>query len=73
MVERRVKGSIICTGSVDASQEQVEKISESTSTLKGVVLKVGDVANAVLFLASDDSGFVTGLDLKVDGCHLGSR
>ena len=127
MVERRVKGSIICTGSVAASQgrkvftdycmskhavlglvraasvqlgqhgirvncvspslvatpmscgavgmdaEQVEKISESSSSLKGVVLKVGDVANAVLFLASDDSGFVTGLDLKVDGGHLGSR
>jgi len=127
MVERRVKGSIICTGSVAASQgrnmftdycmskhavlglvraasvqlgqhgirvncvspslvatpmscgaygmgaEQMEKISESTSTLKGVMLKVGDVANAVLLLASDDSGFVTGLDLKVDGGQLGSR
>ncbi|KAF3967857.1 hypothetical protein CMV_008181 [Castanea mollissima] len=126
MVERRVKGSIICTGSVAASQgrqlstdycmakhavlglvrsasvqlgqhgirvncvspsmvatpmscdalgmdaEQVEKISEPNSSLKGVVLKVRDVANAVLFLASDDSGFVTGLDLKVDGGHLGS-
>ncbi|XP_050257593.1 (+)-cis,trans-nepetalactol synthase NEPS1-like [Quercus robur] len=126
MVERRVKGSILCTGSIAASKgtqlltdycmakhavlglvrsaslqlgqhgirvncvspstvatpmscdalgmdaEQVEKIFEPTSSLKGVVLKVRDVANAVLFLASEDSGFVTGLDLKVDGGNLGS-
>ncbi|KAL4633799.1 hypothetical protein ACB092_04G148600 [Castanea dentata] len=53
--------------------EQVEKISEPTSSLKGVVFNVRDVANAVLFLSSDNSGFVTGLDLKVDGSHLESR
>ncbi|KAJ6875342.1 hypothetical protein NC652_034916 [Populus alba x Populus x berolinensis] len=46
--------------------EEVEKTFESTSCLKGV-LKLKHVANAVLFLASEDSEFVTGHDLLVDG------
>ncbi|KAJ6970355.1 hypothetical protein NC653_034828 [Populus alba x Populus x berolinensis] len=46
--------------------EEVEKTFESTSCLKGV-LKLKHVANAVLFLASEDSEFVTGHDLVVDG------
>ncbi|KAG6745933.1 hypothetical protein POTOM_050443 [Populus tomentosa] len=46
--------------------EEVEKTFESTSCLKGV-LKLKHVANAVLFLASEDSKFVTGHDLVVDG------
>ena len=126
MVEKRVRGSIICTGSVTARQgrnkntdycmskhavlglvrsasvqlgahgirvncvspsavatpmactalgmdaEQVEKTFEPYTSLKGGVLKMEHVANAVLFLASDDSGFVNGLDLNVDGGHLGN-
>ncbi|KAI5562479.1 hypothetical protein BDE02_15G056400 [Populus trichocarpa] len=46
--------------------EEVEKTFESTSCLKGV-LKLKHVANAVLFLASEDSEFVTGHNLVVDG------
>ncbi|KAJ6293948.1 hypothetical protein OIU76_022094 [Salix suchowensis] len=46
--------------------EEVEKTFESTSCLKGV-LKLNHVAKAVLFLASDDSEFVTGHNLVVDG------
>jgi NAD(P)-dependent dehydrogenase (short-subunit alcohol dehydrogenase family) len=29
-----------------------------------------DVANAVLFLSSDESGFITGLEVPVDGGTL---
>ncbi|KAK2984353.1 hypothetical protein RJ640_005369 [Escallonia rubra] len=121
MAERRVKGTIVCTGSVVASKGgpswtdyvmskhavlglvrsaskqlgehgirvncvspyavatplmcnslqkeagEVEKIHQSFTSLKGTVLKARNVADAVLFLVSDDSAFVTGHDLAVDG------
>ncbi|XP_030532354.1 xanthoxin dehydrogenase [Rhodamnia argentea] len=37
------------------------------ANLEGVELTAGDVANAVLFLASDDARYVSGLNLMVDG------
>ncbi|KAG5230399.1 hypothetical protein OIU76_022435 [Salix suchowensis] len=46
--------------------EEVEKLYESTYCLKGV-LKAKHVADAVLFLASEDSEFVTGQNVVVDG------
>lgn len=121
MVERRVRGSIVCTGSVAATRggrkwtdycvskhavlglvrsasvqlgehgirvncvspsgvatplscvahglkpAELEKYYETFSSLKGVVLKTHHVANAVLFLACDDSEFVTGHNLEVHG------
>ncbi|KAJ8623502.1 hypothetical protein MRB53_032031 [Persea americana] len=45
----------------------LEAICCSTSCLKGVVLKTGHVAEAVLFLASDESLFISGHNLAVDG------
>ncbi|KAF8376753.1 hypothetical protein HHK36_031579 [Tetracentron sinense] len=47
--------------------EEVEKLFEPFTSLKGVGFKVNHVADAVLFLASDDSAFVTGHDLVVNG------
>ncbi|KAI3724135.1 hypothetical protein L2E82_35902 [Cichorium intybus] len=46
---------------------EVEKYVEQFTSLKGVVLKAEDVAEAVLFLAAGESGFITGHDLAVDG------
>ncbi|KAI3724136.1 hypothetical protein L2E82_35903 [Cichorium intybus] len=46
---------------------EVEKYAEPFTSLKGVVLKAEDIAEAVLFLASGESGFITGHDLAVDG------
>ncbi|KAF8043055.1 hypothetical protein BT93_A1409 [Corymbia citriodora subsp. variegata] len=37
------------------------------ANLEGVELTTGDVANAVLFLASNDARYVSGLNLMVDG------
>ncbi|XP_071740846.1 (+)-cis,trans-nepetalactol synthase NEPS1-like [Rutidosis leptorrhynchoides] len=47
--------------------EEVMNMFQSMSSLKDVVLKAEDVAEAVLFLACDESGFVSGHDLVVDG------
>ncbi|KAI3513457.1 hypothetical protein L1887_20791 [Cichorium endivia] len=46
---------------------EVEKIYRPMTSLKDVVLKVEDIAEAVLFLAAGESGFITGHDLVVDG------
>ncbi|XP_062170292.1 (+)-cis,trans-nepetalactol synthase NEPS1-like [Alnus glutinosa] len=50
--------------------EEVEKIFEPNILLKGVALKANHVADALLFLASNDSACVTGHNLVVDGGFL---
>ncbi|XP_042464521.1 momilactone A synthase-like isoform X1 [Zingiber officinale] len=49
------------------SVEELETMAEVFSTLKGVRLKAEDIAEAALFLASDESRFVSGHNLMVDG------
>ncbi|KAA8542384.1 hypothetical protein F0562_023480 [Nyssa sinensis] len=51
---------------MDTTVEEVEKYFEPMTSLKGGVLKVRHVTDAVLFLASEDSAFVTGHNLIVD-------
>ena len=45
----------------------VDALMEAAANLKGVGLKVDDVAAAMLFLASDDARYVSGQNLLVDG------
>ncbi|KAE9467290.1 hypothetical protein C3L33_00799, partial [Rhododendron williamsianum] len=47
--------------------EEIEKFFEALTPLKGIVLRVNHVADAALFLASDESAFVSGHDLVIDG------
>jgi len=55
------------TSYMNMSQEEVEEIYGSAVSLKGVALKPEDIADAVLYLASDESKYVSGLNLLVDG------
>ncbi|XP_042516430.1 short-chain dehydrogenase reductase 3b-like [Macadamia integrifolia] len=51
----------------DLKPSVVEANSAAISNLKGIVLKAAHIAEAALFLASDESAFMSGHDLVVDG------
>ncbi|KAL1312807.1 hypothetical protein HN51_039395 [Arachis hypogaea] len=54
---------------LDASE--VEEIAVAGANLKGIVLKPIHIAQAALFLASDESAYISGHDMVVDGGFLG--
>ncbi|BFG33797.1 hypothetical protein CerSpe_200710 [Prunus speciosa] len=57
-------------------EEDVEKIEElvkGLANLKGATLKAKDIAEAALFLASDESKYVSGHNLVVDGGYTTSK
>ncbi|GFP90018.1 secoisolariciresinol dehydrogenase, partial [Phtheirospermum japonicum] len=55
------------TTNFGVDEEDIEKLSNSMANLKGTTLKADDVANAVLFLASDEAKYVSGQNLFIDG------
>ncbi|KAI3756023.1 hypothetical protein L1987_55835 [Smallanthus sonchifolius] len=57
----------------DITVEEVErKMGENASLLTGRCGSVDDIAHAVCFLASDESGFITGHNLVIDGGYTTS-
>uniref|UniRef100_A0A0D3FR01 SDR family oxidoreductase n=1 Tax=Oryza barthii TaxID=65489 RepID=A0A0D3FR01_9ORYZ len=54
-------------GLTGMSPEEMEAAAEPHNVLRGKVLKAADVAEAMLFLASDQAAFVSGHNLVVDG------
>ncbi len=69
--DRRIRSNVVSPGPIDtplASRQSADVIERIVSTIPmGRMGKPEEVAKAALYLASDDSSFVTGIELFVDG------
>jgi len=69
--DRRIRSNVLSPGPISTPQtaaQAADVIARITSTVPmGRMGESDEVAKAVLFLASDDSSFVTGIELFVDG------
>jgi len=69
--ERRIRSNVVSPGPIHTplmSHQPPEAIARMVSTIPlGRIGQPDEVAKAALFLASDDSSFVTGIELFVDG------
>jgi len=69
--DRRIRSNVLSPGpiatplTVAQPPDTIEKIASTIPM--GRMGEPGEVARAALFLASDDSSFVTGIELFVDG------
>jgi NAD(P)-dependent dehydrogenase (short-subunit alcohol dehydrogenase family) len=69
--DRRIRTNVVSPGPINTpllNRQSPEVIARIASTIPmGRLGEPEEVAKAVLFLASDDSSFVTGIELFVDG------
>jgi NAD(P)-dependent dehydrogenase (short-subunit alcohol dehydrogenase family) len=69
--DRRIRSNVLSPGPTDTpqvSRQPEDAIARIVSTIPiGRIGKSEEIAKAALFLASDDSSFVAGIELFVDG------
>ena len=69
--DRRIRANVVSPGPINTplvSRQSADVIARIVSTIPmGRMGKPDEIAKAALFLASDDSSFVTGIELFVDG------
>ena len=69
--DRRIRSNVVSPGPIDTplvGQQPADAIARIVSTIPmGRMGEPEEIAKAALFLASDDSSFVTGIELFVDG------
>jgi NAD(P)-dependent dehydrogenase (short-subunit alcohol dehydrogenase family) len=69
--DRRIRSNVLSPGPIDTplvADAPPESVAQIVSTIPmGRIGEADEVAKAALFLASDDSSFVTGIELFVDG------
>ena len=75
--DRRIRANVVSPGPIDTpwvSRQSPDVIARIVSTVPmGRMGEPDEVAKAALFLASDDSSFVTGIELFVDGSRARSN
>jgi NAD(P)-dependent dehydrogenase (short-subunit alcohol dehydrogenase family) len=69
--DRRIRSNVLSPGPTDTpavDRQPADAIARIVSTIPmGRMGEAEEIANAALFLASDDSSFVTGIELFIDG------